>query len=613
MTNTTDDKLRATLPQGTSEVLPPELRDAARPGRVSLLIYHQTGVQAISLGEGQRVVVGRDPEVEVPISDQSLSRRHAAFDLLQGEVWVEDLGSTNSTRLGGEKITRVRLERGSEVLLGAVAVSLHVLQPTTAHDVDSHDQFLSALEHEVTRARTFGRGATLLMLAAEGSGASTLEALHAPVVRNHLRPVDRIARYSPTTLEVLLCESDPERAELLATSLRSSASGGADLRCGIAAFPEAGGSAEELLAMCRDALLRTTADHPVHLAQAGEPRFETSDPDGPVARSPGMRELFDTVDRLAHSAIPVLLMGDTGTGKEVVARALHERSERAAAHLACINCGAIPQSLVESVLFGHEKGAFTGASQQNKGLFEEADRSTLLLDEIGELSPSAQAALLRALETQTIRRVGSNREIAVDVRVVAATHRDLEQMCQAGTFRWDLYYRLNVMILKIPPLTERPEDITPLVERFLTQAREAARSAVTGLTPEALGLLHRYRWPGNVRELRNAIERAVVITRGSLITVDDLPERIRRHTEPDRAAAPVQTPAASDSPSAVRGRETAKQLPLDYKSRLHRFEQELIVGALEDAGWNRTEAANGLGMPVRTLSHRMKKLGIEKT
>ncbi|MFT3775444.1 MAG: sigma-54 dependent transcriptional regulator [Minicystis sp.] len=308
---------------------------------------------------------------------------------------------------------------------------------------------------------------------------------------------------------------------------------------------------------------------------------------GPVAASPAMRALLETAARVAASSVPVVLHGETGTGKEVVARFLHERSPRAAKPLVSVNCGAIPAQLVESTLFGHERGAFTGAAQRQKGVFEEADGGTVFLDEIGELPLPAQAALLRVLETGRFARVGSPREVAVDVRVVAATHRDLEALSTSGAFRADLYYRLSVMVLSIPALRDRPEDIEPLARRFAAQAGGHIRD----IDPAALARMRAYAFPGNVRELRNTIERAAVLAASDVIREEDLPPRLR---EPPRAA-----PASTDGGNELR-------------ARVQDYEAKVIADALAAAGWNQSEAARRLGMPIRTLSHKAKVLGLKK-
>ena len=293
----------------------------------------------------------------------------------------------------------------------------------------------------------------------------------------------------------------------------------------------------------------------------------------------------------------MLVLGETGTGKEVIARAIHEAGARKKKPLRTINCGALPASLIESVLFGHEQGAFTGADKAVAGIFEQGNGGTVLLDEIGELSASAQAALLRVLETKKVTRIGGAKEIDVDVRVVAATHRDLEAMVAAGTFRGDLWYRLNSVTLKIPPLRERTDDIRPLAELFLREATKHARSNVKSIEPQALAALESYDWPGNVRELRNVIERAVVLAEGKSIELQDLPERVRR----ERHAIVLDSRPPANA-----------ELPSDYREHVLKFEIELILRALHQHGGNQTEAAKALKLPLRTLVHKIQKYGIKK-
>jgi transcriptional regulator with PAS, ATPase and Fis domain len=266
-----------------------------------------------------------------------------------------------------------------------------------------------------------------------------------------------------------------------------------------------------------------------------------------------------------------------------------------------VNCGAIPGQLVESTLFGHERGAFTGALQQQRGVFEAADGGTVLLDEIGELPAAAQAALLRVLETKRITRVGATKEIDVDVRVIAATHRDLEAMCDGGQFRRDLLYRLNVMTMTVPPLRARTEEIGSLTARFLDEANLANGRAVRGIDAPSLALLQRYAWPGNVRELRNVIERAVVVADGEVITVQDLPDAIRA---PSAVIAGKPTASPPPRPSAPAAH--------DMKSQMQRHEAIVIFEALKQADWNQSEAARALRIPLRTLVHKIKTYGIKK-
>lgn len=250
---------------------------------------------------------------------------------------------------------------------------------------------------------------------------------------------------------------------------------------------------------------------------------------GIIARSPAMVELADLVRRVADSDVTALILGETGTGKERVARAIHQLSPRASKRCVALNCAAVPADLLESELFGHARGAFTGAMSDRKGLFEEAEGGSLLLDEIGDMRLSLQAKLTRALEERAVRRVGEARERPVDVRLIAATHRDLSALVAEGGFREDLWYRLNVALIELPPLRDRAGDVPLLAHHFLQQHLERARSArTTGLSPEALAALESYDWPGNVRQLRSAIERACVVARDPLIAVEDLPPEIAR-------------------------------------------------------------------------------------
>ncbi len=333
-----------------------------------------------------------------------------------------------------------------------------------------------------------------------------------------------------------------------------------------------------------------------------------SDPDesGVVADSVSLGKLMELVRRVADSIIPVLIFGETGTGKEVVARAIHEHSPRARAPWLAVNCAALPPQLVESTLFGHERGAFTGADRQKKGLFEEAHGGTLFLDEIGELPLAAQASLLRVLETKAVTRVGGTREIPVDARIVAASHRRLESMCAQGTFRQDLLFRLNVVTLVVPPLREHPEDIDGLAQLFLERAARANQRQLVSLSQAARDLLYEYPWPGNVRELRNEIERAVVVCRSQSIRPEDLSDRLREQTTSTESSLTEQTtaPPAAEAAEDVPVPDEAEGQSL--RDRMQAFERRVILEALERSGGNQTLAAKDLQMPRRTLVHKIR-------
>ncbi len=258
-----------------------------------------------------------------------------------------------------------------------------------------------------------------------------------------------------------------------------------------------------------------------------------------VGRSPAMQGVYQMIDRVAPTDATVLIMGETGTGKELVARAVHERSSRSSSRPIAVNCAAIPRSLMESELFGHARGAFTGATADRAGLFEDANGSTLFLDEIGELRPTVQATLTRMLEERAVRRIGETRERKIDVRVIAATHRDLRAMIKAGSFREDLWFRLNVCVIELPPLRDRAEDIPILAQRFLAERAPHGRAAATRFSHGAMSALQTYRWPGNVRELKSAVERAAILETTNEIQTESLPPEVQ-------SSSPLRLTSASD-------------------------------------------------------------------
>lgn len=311
---------------------------------------------------------------------------------------------------------------------------------------------------------------------------------------------------------------------------------------------------------------------------------DADEPGGIVARSDSMRKVLDLARRAAKVDSTVLIYGESGSGKEGIARLLHEQSYRASGPFIAVNCGAITETLLESELFGHAKGAFSGATQDRVGLFEAAESGTLLLDEIGEIPPSMQVKLLRALQEREIRRVGENNVRPIDVRIVAATNRDLAQEVARGAFRHDLYYRMNVVALQVPPLRERHEDILPLARVLLADASLRMKRKISELTPEVADQLLRYAWPGNVRELENAMERAVALAPGNRVEMDDLPEEVRK--------------AVSLRPSSS-----------DTVRPLVEIERDYILASLEHNGGNQTHTAEQLRIGSATLYRKLKSYG----
>jgi DNA-binding NtrC family response regulator len=310
-----------------------------------------------------------------------------------------------------------------------------------------------------------------------------------------------------------------------------------------------------------------------------------------------MRRVFELAERVAATDTTVLILGETGSGKDLLAQEIHNRSPRASRPFVAVNCAALPENLIESELFGYEKGAFTGAAQQKKGRFELASTGTLFLDEIGDMNPVTQAKVLRALESQTIERLGGTRPIEVDVRVISATHRDMTAEIAAGRFREDLFYRLRVLTIELPPLRARREDIPALAEAFL-KLHSARHGRVARLGREALDTLVRYDWPGNLRELKNALERSLILARGEEIGVEDLPEEIR-------SGQPLTSRAASSRNDALLGES-------DFRAAKHRFEVAYLTRKLEEHRWNVSRTAAAIGLHRQSLQEKLRELGIQR-
>jgi DNA-binding NtrC family response regulator len=310
-----------------------------------------------------------------------------------------------------------------------------------------------------------------------------------------------------------------------------------------------------------------------------------------ISASPKMETVKKMILKVARSNSTVLIRGESGTGKELIARAVHNQSPRNDEMFQAVNCAAINENLLESELFGHEKGSFTGAHAEKKGLFEIADRGTLFLDEIAELDVGIQAKLLRALQERKIRRVGGTHELSVDVRVIAATNRDLRAMVSDGRFRDDLYYRINVLSIDVPPLRERREDISVLIEYFLKKHTKNTTHLITGLTAETRKLMIDYSWPGNVRQLESAIERAILLAEGDKITLEDLPTEVRQDVGP-AAEGTFKLPAEG----------------INFED----VERNLITQAMDQTDYNITKAAKLLGLTFRTLQYRLEKFGIKR-
>ncbi len=337
-----------------------------------------------------------------------------------------------------------------------------------------------------------------------------------------------------------------------------------------------------------------------------------------IGDSKPIREVFEIVDKSACSDSTVMIYGESGTGKELIARALHHNSHRANQPFVAVNCAAIPSELLESELFGYEKGAFTGAANARIGRMELANEGTVFLDEIGDMPLNLQVKLLRVLAEREIDRIGGTKPIAIDVRVIAATHRNLEQAILSGDFREDLFYRLNIIPIFMPPLRERQSDVPLLVEHFLEQFNKKINGRRKSMSPETMDILGQYAWPGNIRELANFVERMVVLSRGSVITPNDLPDKVLGDAPRERWK-PLEESEPRESAAHVLQQSLRKSFTvgvpdegMNLKMAVEEFERELILEALEKTDWVKNKAANLLGLNRTTLVEKLKKMNIKR-
>jgi len=406
---------------------------------------------------------------------------------------------------------------------------------------------------------------------------------------------------------------DPEIPVVLVTAYSTIERAVEAMREGAFDFIEKPVRSEDLLAVVERAVRRRAARAPE--GSGGEGVAAGHGPAGAdgvlIGTAPAMRRVLDDVARVAAGDTTVLLLGESGTGKEMVSRLLHARSPRRDGPLVVINCAAIPDELLENELFGSEKGAFTGAAQRKPGKFELAEKGTIVLDEIGDLNHSLQAKLLRVLEEREFERLGGTRTIPLDVRVVAATNRDLEDDVEAGRFREDLFYRLNVFPIHLPALRERPEDVAPLVAHFVAETSRDLNKPVPEITREAMARFEAHDWPGNVRELRNVVERAVILCDGERLEAGHVVIRTRR--KPRGAPAEAAPDDRQTSGVGDGGRGACTDLSLKDASRRAAAEAEiaLIRRVMDDVRWNRRAAARRLGVSYKTLWNKLKEYRLD--
>jgi transcriptional regulator with GAF, ATPase, and Fis domain len=540
------------------------------------------------------VSIGRSANCDVCVDQLSVSRLHAVLRL--SPLAITDKNSSNGTRVAGRSVPPgewVELGVGDLIEIGSVSLLVRpAVQAARPHRVWPHGYFEGRVEEECARSARAGRPFGLLRIDLDQPPArEVIDAVFAAA----LRSPDVLAVYADDAYEVLLLDVEPEQAAAASARLEQRLiAAGARVRLGLACFPRDAASPEELIA---EACARVRGER------------QTAHPLGGKRLSPPMQALDALIQQVAPSLLSVLILGETGVGKEVCAERIHTLSPRKERTFLRLNCAALSESLLESELFGHEKGAFTGAHQAKPGLLESADGGTVFLDEVGDLPPSIQVKLLRVLDEKKTLRVGGLSPRSIDVRFVAATNRDLEADIGAGRFRQDLYYRLAGVTLFIPPLRERASEIAGLAEEFAARmTRQLGRARPPALTPAATQALERYHWPGNIRELRNVVERAVLLCGEGPLDERHLPvEKLQAALiERPQPATPERQPAEefAASPHTVR-------IP-KLTDEVRALEKQRILDALAECGGNQTKAAELLGVARGTLVKRLEEYGVAR-
>jgi two-component system, NtrC family, response regulator AtoC len=550
-----------------------ELSAPPAPRAFLVITIDDGGSRVVDVPEGVDVTFGRSRGATITLDSEKVSRMHARVRRTAEVIEVEDLGSRNGTRVNGEKIEGPRrLATGDEISVGPILAVVGVtsgLRPTSAiAEVAAGEARLAA---EVDRSVRYHRPVTVAMLRIANDAILDQ-------IERAIRPMDLIAEVAGDDYLVILPElGRDEGAAAVQRLVDFARAANATATAATALCPDDGTTVETLISVLR-AGLRTGRVPRAAVAKAT-----------PIVLDPAMQRVYTLVQRIADTSMTVLILGETGVGKELVTEAIHLQSSRRERPLIKLNCAALPESLLESELFGHERGAFTGADKRKVGFFEAADGGTLFLDEIGDMPLPLQAKLLRVLERKVITRVGGTSEVATDARLIAATHRNLDNDVRTGRFRQDLLFRIGGFTIAVPPLRDRPAEILPLAEHFVrTAAAEQARVA-PAISDDAREALAGYAWPGNVRELRNALERALILAT-DVITAADLPDRLHD------ASHRIRPATASGA---------------DVRGQLAEVERAAIVAALEADSGNQTRAARRLGLSRRALIYKMEKYDLK--
>lgn len=587
----------------TATLRPSRGDPAPHPHRPYLMVFEAGAAWRYDLPESGAVTLGRGAEVDLVIEDAAASRVHARLVLQPNGAFIEDAGSHNGTYVNGERIGGARrLGSGETLRIGTTDVVFHceVQAPQQRHFL-SAEAFVDRLKEELDRALRYVRTLAVVVARLDPTGPAADRARTADALGGLLRPFDAAAFLSGTELALLLPELAADQLEahleMLTTRLRQRFP---KVEVGLACCPHQGTDADTLLVAARHACSPVSAAAAPR-APRGSVELDVGD-QRVIVCDPAMVRLYALVRNLARSDLPVLIHGPTGTGKELVAQALHAWSPRSGGRLVTVNCAAIPESLLESELFGHERGAFSGATATKVGLFEAADGGTLFLDEVGELSAAAQAKLLRLIETQRFTRVGDVRERKADVRIVSATHRTLVDEVTAGRFREDLLFRLRGGRLVVPPLRDRRSELPVMAQVLLQRSCESLRRAPMVLSGAAMQALCAYDWPGNVRELKSVMGLLAATVPDTVVETWHLPEEVLG-VESVAASLKEDVQEVSPSSSAV-----ASFRPIE--DELRELERSRMVSALQASGWVQKRAAALLTMPLRTFVTRMKQYEI---
>jgi len=609
--------------------------------------------------------VGRGDGNLVQLSDPTVSRQHGVIELRDGALcWIVEAGK--STLINKQAATVHRLEAGDEIVVGATKLAYLPVDGVAVTRASSHvtmevgSRQLLALTGGDDRARRHLAAIAQLGDRLRAESASGREAVaraacdaalsalgaHRAFVLSTARRVAPLAAAVGTNESTQL-QAPAELVEKVVQGkqvvtaetggralIAAPIHGSGDEVIGILWIDRKGTAWDQIDTLAAGCLSHLTGaawvgaesrDQAVRRADALEEQLSGPLTNGElVGRSAAAQRVLDFVNRVAPSDATVLLGGESGSGKEMVARAIHRASRRAKGPCVAVNCAALTETLIESELFGHEKGAFTGATEKKAGRFEMADRGTLFLDEVGELPLGLQTKFLRVLEERRFERVGGQKAIEVDVRMVAASNRDLSEMVKRGTFREDLFYRLSVIQVEVPPLRDRLDDVPLLAEHFLARYRSQAARRITGFAPDAIAAMTRYAWPGNVRELRNAVERAIVLGDREQIIAQDLPPQVlaaaapprSRHSPPtpplgsSMTSAPVPPPAPLATIDHTPPPSMQKPAPAAAKS-LRELEKEGILAALAATNGNKAQAAAILEIDRSTLYKKLKDYDIE--